>query len=304
MDDGSTDDIDAVLSSAPIPLTIVRTAVRKGSAAARNKGASDACGDILVFLDADTCIHRDTLPKVAAAFSVQPALGALIGAYDDHPLERNFYSQYRNLLHCYVHRTSSRNACTFWTGCGAIRRDLFLLYGGFNESPRNVDDIEFGNRLARSGVRIDLRPDIQVQHQKKWTFYSTCKTDLLLRGIPWTKLILRQRRIPNVLNVTYRNRISVALVLLTLLAWFVGLWRPEGQYLSFVCFCAVVWTNRSFYRFLLNRRGPGFVVLSVPAHLLYFVVCGLSFAIGSTLFAFSEAPIAAARSHAVEADTE
>ncbi len=289
VDDGSTDDIDAVLSSAPIPLKIIRMGARRGSAAARNRGAREACGDVLVFIDADTCVHPDTLPKIIAAFCSEAALGALIGAYDDQPFERNFHSQYRNLLHCYVHRTSSRGACTFWTGCGAVRRDLFLVYGGFNESPRNVDDIEFGRELTRNGVRIDLRSDIQVTHQKKWTFYSVLKTDLLLRGVPWTELIVRERRLPDTLNVTYRNRASVALTALTLLGCFAALWRPEMGELSLACFCATIWTNRSFYKFLLDRRGPEFVFLAVPAHLLHFVVCGLSFAMGCALFAFSEA---------------
>jgi len=304
VDDGSTDDIDAVLSSASIPLTTIRTGARRGSAVARNRGALAACGDVLVFLDADTCVHPDTLPKIIAAFCSEPALGALIGAYDDQPSERNFYSQYRNLLHCYVHRTNSREACTFWTGCGAVWRDVFLAHGGFNESPGNVDDIEFGRELTRNGVRIDLRSDIQVTHQKRWTFYSVLKTDLLLRGIPWTKLIMRERRIPNALNVTYRNRATVALVSFTVLGCFVGLWRPEMRELSLACFCAVLWTNRSFYKFLLDRRGPEFVLLAVPAHLLHFVVCGLSFAIGSALFAFSEAQTAAARAQAIEADAD
>src|SRR5207248_370162 len=122
----------------------------------------------------------------------------------------NFYSQFRNLLHCYVHRQGQRNASTFWTGCGAIRRKLFEEHGGFTDCG-DLEDIEFGYRLVAAGVRIELRPDLQVKHRKCWTFWSTAKTDLLNRGIPWTLLILRTGVIPNDLNVKLSQRISVGL---------------------------------------------------------------------------------------------
>jgi hypothetical protein len=81
-----------------------------------------------------------------------------------------------------------------------------------------MDDIEFGGRLTKSGARIDLRPDIQVQHRKRWTFWSRARTDLLLREIPWTLVLLSDRSIPDALNVSYRNRASATLVLLCSMA--------------------------------------------------------------------------------------
>ncbi len=304
VDDGSTDDVDAILSASPIPIRLIRMGARQGSAAARNTGARAAFGGVLVFLDADTCVHPDTLPAIASAFRSDPALGGLIGAYDDQPWKSNFYSQYRNLLHCYVHRTSSRQACTFWTGCGAIRRDLFLQYGGFNESPHHVDDIEFGSRLVRDGIRIELRPEIQVGHQKEWTFFSTLKTDVLLRGIPWAMLILRERHMPNTLNVSYRNRASVALVMLAVAAAITGFAKPDAWEFGIACLFGVAWANRSFYRFLGNRRGRGFVAGAFLAHLLHLLVCGLSFAAGWALFSFSEGLSPEPRPNTAEASAE
>jgi hypothetical protein len=241
----------------------------------------------LFFLDADTCVHQETLPKILQAFDEDASLGGLFGAYDDQPTQPNFYSQYRNLLHCYVHRASSGPACTFWTGCGAIRRSTFVKYGGFDESPRNVDDIEFGSRLVRDGVRIELRPDITVCHQKRWTFMSTLRTDLLLRGVPWTMLILREQRIPNVLNVSYRNRLSVVLVMLALIIPILSAGNHIGWEFALACLGGVAGANTGFYQFLWKRRGAAFVVRALPAHLLHFGVCGLSFALGSVAFAWN-----------------
>jgi hypothetical protein len=59
------------------------------------------------------------------AFQNDHDLAAVIGSYDDEPFEPNFLSQYKNLLHHYVHQTANRDASTFWGACGAIRRESF-----------------------------------------------------------------------------------------------------------------------------------------------------------------------------------
>jgi hypothetical protein len=51
-----------------------------------------------------------------------------------------------------------------------------------------------------------------VTHLKAWTFSALVKTDVLDRGIPWTELILRDRFMPNDLNLHLSQRVSVALV--------------------------------------------------------------------------------------------
>ena len=38
------------------------------------------------------------------------------------------------------------------------------------------------------------------------------KADILLRGIPWTLLILNERQVPNALNANRRPRFGVVLV--------------------------------------------------------------------------------------------
>ena len=93
-----------------------------GPARARNLGARVAQGDLLFFFDADVTIPRDALDQIVAAFQHDPDLSAAFGSYDDLPFEGNFLSQYKNLLHHYVHQTANEEASTFWTGCGAIRR--------------------------------------------------------------------------------------------------------------------------------------------------------------------------------------
>lgn len=216
VDDGSTDETGFVASQYPVK--VVSTGGKRGPAFARNLGARMASGDVLLFLDSDVCVQADTLRRIRVAFEGDPGLDALIGSYDSEPKSPDFLSQYRNLMHAYVHHTGARRASTFWSGCGAIRRELFLEHSGFDEGFRrpSVEDIELGYRLIMAGCNITLDRDIQVSHLKQWTFWNLVSTDIFDRGIPWTELILRTRHMPDDLNVQISQRVSVALAFLLL----------------------------------------------------------------------------------------
>jgi GT2 family glycosyltransferase len=218
VDDGSTDGSIQRVAEHNAGVRILATSGRLGPAAARNIGAQAATGDIVFFLDADVCVHADAIERLDTAFS-DPAIDAVIGSYDDDPSSRDFLSQYKNLMHCFVHQTARSEASTFWSGCGAIRRDLFLTMSGFDASYRRpaIEDIELGYRIRRAGRRILLDRDLRVKHLKKWTFWGLLKTDVLDRGIPWTELILRDQKMPNDLNLQISQRVSIGLVYLMLI---------------------------------------------------------------------------------------
>jgi glycosyltransferase involved in cell wall biosynthesis len=228
VDDGSTDDSGKIADE--FGFRLLTTDRRRGPAFARNLGARAATGDILFFIDADVCVYPHTLARVRANFDQDPDLEAVIGSYDDEPESQDFLSLYRNLMHCYVHHRSRREACTFWSGCGAIRKKAFQEYSGFDESYDRpaIEDIELGYRLARDKKKMLLDTSIMVKHLKRWSFLGLVKTDILDRGIPWTELILRDRKLPNDLNLQLSQRVSVALVFMLLgiaaaAAWFAGL---------------------------------------------------------------------------------
>lgn len=212
VDDGSTDDTVQIAES--FGVKVFRNERRRGPAFARNLAAKQATGDILFFIDSDVCAKADTLVKIAEHFDSDPELAALMGSYDTDPYCPDFISQYRNLMHSYVHQTGAVHASTFWSGCGAIRRDIFQEHSGFSEDYARpaIEDIELGYRLVRAGRKIMLDRSLLVTHLKKWTFIGLVKTDILDRGIPWTELILRDKFMPNDLNLQLSQRVSVALV--------------------------------------------------------------------------------------------
>jgi len=284
VDDGSTDDSAEIARRAGA--RVIVTNARDGPARARNLGAQAASGDILLFIDADVCVHEDTVAKVKAAFAGDASLDALIGSYDFEPGAPNFLSQYKNLFHSFVHHHARRDATTFWTGCGAIRRSVFLASGGFPEQWKrpSVEDIEFGAAIRRLGARIRLDSGLQVKHLKRWDLAGLLRTDIFDRAIPWTMLMLRNGFMPNDLNLRIDQRFCVALICLTpLLALrFPTVWC--------VPVLLTILLNLSLYRFLAARHSWWFAVRAVPLHLLYFLYSGLAMIAGAALYVLADKP--------------
>ena len=189
---------------------------------------------MLFFIDADVCVYPETVRRVQKTFEADPELTALIGSYDDAPDCQDFLSQYKNLMHCYVHQKSREQATTFWTGCGAIRRPVFLSHSGFNAAHYDrpaIEDIELGYRLFAAGAKMILDRELVVKHLKKWTFWGLLKSDVLDRGIPWTELILRDQNMPNDLNLQLSQRVSVALAFVLLGIGFLLALQWRGYFL-------------------------------------------------------------------------
>lgn len=251
----------------PEELIVVDEPWGLGPAAARNRGSHRASGDILVFVDADIEVHEDAFTLIRSAFDRNPSLAAVFGSYDDDPGAGGLVSDFRDLLHHHVHQQSAGAATTFWTGLGAIRRDVFLELGGFDEHRflhPSVEDIELGSRLHMRGGPILLDPMIQGKHLKNWTLSSMTKTDLLSRGVPWLRLVFEGRTGATALNLGWRHRMSTGASALLL----IGLMRRSFRLVGAMQALLIV-LDGQFYGLLFRRRGLRLVVAGVPLHLIH-----------------------------------
>ena len=268
--------------AASIGARVIEVGERGGPARARNLGARAARGEIVLFLDADIEAPADLPGRIAGIFVERPELTAVMGSYDARPGDPGMVSQYRNLLHHFIHQAARERASTFWTGCGAIRRAALLEAGGFNERYREpaIEDIELGVRLVRAGHAIRLEKTLQVTHLKRWRLGEMLATDLWRRAVPWNELMLSERRAVNDLNVRTLDRLSVVVAFLALAA-FAGTWRSLAfTGAGVLCLALIVALNASFFGLLARRKGAFFALRAVPLYWLYLLVCGVGFVFG------------------------
>jgi GT2 family glycosyltransferase len=278
VDDASTDDVSSVAVNAGARL--LRLARNVGPAAARNHGARHARGQVLFFVDADVVVAEDVMMRVRTFIERDPEIAAVFGSYNLHPTAPGLVSQYRNLLHHFVHQTGRAEASTFWAGCGAVRRAAFEHVGGFDERsfPRpSIEDIELGYRLRRAGYRILLDKSLQGMHLKRWTLWTVVRTDITHRAIPWSRLILNSKEAPDDLNLQRSQRLCVGLTGLSGIFFAASPLRPELLVPAFACAAATVVINRDLFAFFSRVRGVLFATACVPLHLLYYICCGVGY---------------------------
>lgn len=280
--DGSPDDCHPL--AAKHGARVVEIEGPLGPATARNRAAAVSSGDILIFVDSDVVVTPDALPGMCRLLQQEPSIAGVFGAYDLSPAEPNFMSQYKNLAHAYVHEVGNRNAKTFWAGLGAIRADAFRAVGGFDERFGGaIEDIDLGCRLIRAGYALRLAPEFRGKHLKRWTLWSSIKTDVLVRGVPWTQVIHRYAMLSNDLNTSVSLRLSVVLAYASVLLALASTVTPWGLLAAAAALAVLVVLNANYYQWFYHQRGLPFACRVVPAHLIHHLCNGVSFVIGTSL---------------------
>jgi len=261
---------------------------RCDSANKRNKGLEMAQAELVLFLDADIVIPPTALGDIMGIFKDHPEIAGLIGSYDDDPGGRNMTSQFKFLFHHYTHQQEGRYIDSFWSGCGAIRKNVFNSLGGFNAPflhGGSVHDIEFGYRLKRGGYKIYNAKEIQVKHLKELDLWEWIYTDICVRGVPWIIIMLTYKDFSLKLNANRTGIIS------TLCAWGLvvmlgaSVWGGifiDGAGACLAIFLAVNWKMLDFFRM---KKDFLFSSLCVFYLLVYYFNCGICALAGPIYYA-------------------
>jgi GT2 family glycosyltransferase len=177
VENGSSDRTSSMVArrqqSFPVPLHLL-SEPKPGPAAARNRGVSQAVGEIVLFLG-DDMIPAD--PELVAGHArlhgrqTDRMLGVL-GRVEWHPEEPR--TPFMRWLETQGPQFDFRSldpgpvspATHFVTANVSVKRDVLIASGGFDERfpYAALEDVELGRRLAASGVVLDYAPQLLVHH--------------------------------------------------------------------------------------------------------------------------------------------
>jgi glycosyltransferase involved in cell wall biosynthesis len=144
-------------------IRLIRLEGNAGAAAARNRGVSEAVGDVIAFLDSDDVWRKDKLFR-----QLRHMQDAGKDAVDRFAFVTGFRQidlgtrAIRNRIPIASDRPDDFVAgCWFAPGSTAVMaRDLFHRIGGFDETLTRLEDLDFFIRLGLAGGGVMVLPEL------------------------------------------------------------------------------------------------------------------------------------------------
>lgn len=276
VDDHSSDDSARIAGG--FPCKVIRLEKNRGVAGARNAGAGQAGGELLMFLDSDIIVEKDTIEKIVAVFRRDPSAKCVGGIASKTSRAQGFGPAFVALhdwyyVHSWGEDERYREVSCFPSDCGAVYKDLFADAGGFDEgfSGAGVEDYDLGARLSgRHPIR--RYKDILVHHYTAGVLLRSYK--LFKRCFPYVPYLLRRGSLEK--NDSIINTGEIASTILVLLAAALGAAAelfPGAIYLGLLALLAVSVINAGFFVFIAREAGPVFLLRSIPSlYLIYLAV--------------------------------
>jgi len=164
VDDGSNDNTLDIVKNYPVRLIAQSN---KGPAAARNRGASEASGDILVFTDSDCELDSNFLKNIILPFELENQIAGVQGSYETK--QKEFISQFAQVEIETRYRKMVKNKYIDFIGtyAAAYKKDVFQKIGGFDEGfpLASGEDIDLSYRLYQEDFRMVFVPEAFVYHR-------------------------------------------------------------------------------------------------------------------------------------------
>ncbi len=135
----------------------------RGAAAARNLGAKQTQGKILLFTDADCIPELNWIEAMIAPFADQGVSG-VCGVVRTR--QTGLIPRFIQLEYDYRYRNIARHRQIDFinTGTAGYRKHVFMDGGGFREDLLGAEDTELSFRLASAGYRMVFAPQAVVYH--------------------------------------------------------------------------------------------------------------------------------------------
>jgi GT2 family glycosyltransferase len=181
VDDGSkepaVDFVEPHRAALSYSLTII-TQANAGAAAARQRAATAATGELLVILDDDMQIRPNFISEHVRLHRQGSGKTCVMGRYASDPgiasmplFERYYANMWDKLTRNVREGRLPVTGTIFSTGNASVRREDFLAVGGFDLSLKQAEDTELGLKLEKHGVTM-------VFSETAYTLHGSDHTEL------------------------------------------------------------------------------------------------------------------------------
>ncbi|MDD5677975.1 MAG: exopolysaccharide biosynthesis polyprenyl glycosylphosphotransferase [Kiritimatiellae bacterium] len=277
VDDGSTDTTPEVVrqyaarSGSPIIRYFRQT--NQGPASARNHGAREAEGQILVFTDADCEPATNWLQEMCRPFSdTSTEITGVKGVYRTRQesvvarfAQMEFEGRYRKMRKLkYVDFIDTYSA--------AFKKTVFASLGGFDTSfpEANNEDVDFSYRLASKGYKLVFNPAAAVYHRHPATIFKYLKQKF---GRAFWRMAVYRTYPEKIKSDSYTPQtLKLQILLSFMILAALAVWLYFGKYQIFLYICLALFILSAIPLFMALTRQPpmkGLFLLLVSPFMLF-----------------------------------
>tara|TARA_Y100000816_G_C26104766_1_gene586650 strand:- start:1679 stop:2674 length:996 start_codon:yes stop_codon:yes gene_type:complete len=250
------------------PCKLIELKKNSGSATARNTGAKEANGQILVFLDSDVIIKDDALGKINQKF-LNREIHLLQGIYSHQPSYKNFTTQYLQSYNCYyLFSKGTEYTQTLCTCFISMRKNLFFDLGCFDEifKSSNSEDEDFGYKVLEKGYKIPVDRTLETFHDIEINLFDYIKRSIKMH-LGEMKLYLRKKNLTNKLKQKNYFSVIIGIILIFLITlspvydYFFNI--PNFGLLFLILNFSFISINLNFLKFIFSEKGIIITIFSI-----------------------------------------
>ena len=146
-----------------------------GAANGRNKGASLARGELLLFVDADIRLPPNAIDELVDEYRRRPC-DALMAVHQGEAYYKNFPSVFKHAYLSYFLGNLAGPVCFLDTSCLLMRRETWERHGGFKRLP-TLEDYDMGKRMTAAGATILTTHRVKIEHMRHYSHRELLATD-------------------------------------------------------------------------------------------------------------------------------
>lgn len=223
------------------------------AAIGRNIGAKESIGEILYFIDGD----MEIIPEFLSLIYKE---NKLVYDFISGQFENNYYDKNGFFLYKKGYHSLKQDKCEATTGgLFAITRKLWVSVNGIRTKYRVNEDLDFGLRLSKSGVKLLRKKELMAKHHTISYRSSNRMWQSVTSTSSYYRAVLLRDHVSNLeyWKIFLRENYTSVFLLISLILYFL-----TGDYFAIYLYFII-----TIVRSCLNMKKG---ILQIPNRFLYF----------------------------------
>lgn len=259
---------------------IISLVKNSGPSTARNAGAEMAANEILVFVDSDMIISKESLERIKNYFHDRKKVQSLTLNFAIDYRSVNYATRYKSHYMSYVTKNNTTKVNYIYGAYCATRKDGFIKWP---ENIRYTEDSRWGHIQSKMGYEIHCLHEVNAIHLKNYSLKSLIENDLNI-AFHFCEKFLDEKRWPTLIgneefgHTSKKQMLSVILSVISLFSL--------GINFNFFLFLVLLWgfVNLNFFTYILKHNSHSFILKTIPWYYIINLTYGIGIISGMSMY--------------------